>query len=162
MDLLNTHLESTAEHAEERTRQLEKCFEIMSKRPGDRTVIFGGDLNSRDKEVEDINNILSRYHIVKGCERGAAYWRAGRVGGAGQQGGGSLHLGPHQEHQPGVGRQVEAAVPVSCHGYYKSSSYLLYLELLLTFCLFVSGSTEFTSDPATAGTAWLSSSGWWG
>ena len=41
-------------------------------------------------------------------------------------------------------------------------SYLLYLELLLTFCLFVSGSTEFTSDPATAGTAWLSSSGWWG
>ena len=51
MDLLNTHLESTAEHAEERTRQLEQCFEIMSKRPGDRTVIFGGDLNSRDKEV---------------------------------------------------------------------------------------------------------------
>ena len=65
MDLLNTHLESTAEHAEERTRQLEKCFEIMSKRPGDRTVIFGGDLNSRDKEVENINNILRRCHNVK-------------------------------------------------------------------------------------------------
>ena len=34
--------------------------------------------------------------------------------------------------------------------------------LVLTFCLFVAGSTEFTSGPATAGTAWLSSSGWWG
>ena len=54
LDLLNSHLESTAEHAEERTRQLEQCFEIMSKRPGDRTVIFGGDLNSRDKEVESM------------------------------------------------------------------------------------------------------------
>ena len=60
MDLLNTHLESTAEHAEERTRQLEQCFEIMSKRPGDRTVIFGGDLNSRDKEVENIRIIMRR------------------------------------------------------------------------------------------------------
>ena len=69
MDLLNSHLESTAEHAEERTRQLEKCFEIMSKRPGDRTVIFGGDLNSRDKEVENINNILRRCLLFAQCPR---------------------------------------------------------------------------------------------
>ena len=66
LDLLNTHLESTAEHAEERTRQLEKCFDIMSKRPGDRTVIFGGDLNSRDKEVE---NIMRRCLLFPRCPR---------------------------------------------------------------------------------------------
>ena len=69
MDLLNTHLESTAEHAEERTRQLEQCFEIMSKRPGDRTVIFGGDLNSRDKEVENIRIILRRCLLFAQCPR---------------------------------------------------------------------------------------------
>ena len=69
MDLLNTHLESTAEHAEERTRQLEKCFEIMSKRPGDRTVIFGGDLNSRDKEVENNRIIMRRCLLFPHCPR---------------------------------------------------------------------------------------------
>ena len=57
MDLLNTHLESTAEHADERMRQLEKCFDIMTKRPEDRTVIFGGDLNMRDKEVTSVGGL---------------------------------------------------------------------------------------------------------
>jgi len=57
MDLLNTHLESTAEHAEERMRQLEKCLDIMTRRPGDRTVILGGDLNMRDKEVTSVGGL---------------------------------------------------------------------------------------------------------
>ena len=57
MDLLNTHLESTADHAEERMRQLEKCFDIMNRRPGDRTVILGGDLNMRDKEVTGVGGL---------------------------------------------------------------------------------------------------------
>ena len=57
MDLLNTHLESTADHAEERMRQLEKCLDIMSKRPEDRTVILGGDLNMRDKEITSVGGL---------------------------------------------------------------------------------------------------------
>ena len=57
MDLLNTHLESTQEHSEERVRQLEKCLDIMTRRPGDRTVIFGGDLNMRDKEVAKVGGL---------------------------------------------------------------------------------------------------------
>ena len=57
MDLLNTHLESTQEHSEERVRQLEKCLDIMTRRPGDRTVIFGGDLNMRDKEVVKVGGL---------------------------------------------------------------------------------------------------------
>ena len=57
MDLLNTHLETTADHAEERMRQLEKCLDIMSKRPEDRTVILGGDLNMRDKEITSVGGL---------------------------------------------------------------------------------------------------------
>ena len=57
MDLLNTHLESTQEHSDERVRQLEKCLDIMTRRPGDRTVIFGGDLNMRDKEVAKVGGL---------------------------------------------------------------------------------------------------------
>ena len=57
MDLLNTHLESTADHAEERMRQLEKCLDIMTKRPEDRTVILGGDLNMRDKEITSVGGL---------------------------------------------------------------------------------------------------------
>jgi len=57
MDLLNTHLESTAEHTDERMRQLEKCFDIMNRRPEDRTVILGGDLNMRDKEVASVGGL---------------------------------------------------------------------------------------------------------
>jgi len=54
MDLLNTHLESTKDHATERKKQLEQCFSLMSKRPTDRSVIFGGDLNLRDPEVASL------------------------------------------------------------------------------------------------------------
>ena len=57
MDLLNTHLESTKEHADERKKQLEECFGLMSRRPADRSVIFGGDLNLRDPEVKSVGGI---------------------------------------------------------------------------------------------------------
>ena len=57
MDLLNTHLESTAEHAEERKKQLEQCLGVMTRRPPGNTVIFGGDLNMRDKEVTSVGGL---------------------------------------------------------------------------------------------------------
>ena len=38
-------------------RQLEKCLDIMTKRPEDRTVILGGDLNMRDKEVTSVGGL---------------------------------------------------------------------------------------------------------
>ena len=57
MDLLNTHLESTKDHAEERKKQLEQCFGLMSRRPADRSVIFGGDLNLRDPELRSLGGV---------------------------------------------------------------------------------------------------------
>ncbi|CAG5119543.1 unnamed protein product, partial [Candidula unifasciata] len=50
MTLLTSHLESTAEYAAERKKQLTICFDRMLQAPKDHTVIFGGDLNLRDKE----------------------------------------------------------------------------------------------------------------
>jgi hypothetical protein len=49
--LLNTHLESTAEFTEARKIQLQTCFIESTKFAPDYNVIFGGDLNLRDKEV---------------------------------------------------------------------------------------------------------------
>jgi len=57
MDLLNTHLESTTEHKEERMKQLEQCLGLVDRRPPDSTVIFGGDLNMRDKELASIGGL---------------------------------------------------------------------------------------------------------
>ncbi|GFR70127.1 tyrosyl-DNA phosphodiesterase 2-like [Elysia marginata] len=51
MVCLTSHLESTKEYGEERQRQLKTAFDHMIASPQDRTVIFGGDLNLRDKEV---------------------------------------------------------------------------------------------------------------
>ena len=56
--LMTTHLESTASHAGERKRQLKTAFDVMNKQ--DSTVIFGGDLNLRDKEVCYL--LLSYHH----------------------------------------------------------------------------------------------------
>lgn len=50
LNLLNSHLESTAEFSKERTEQLKIGFGKMKSAP-DMTTIFGGDLNLRDKEV---------------------------------------------------------------------------------------------------------------
>ena len=51
LQLMTSHLESTAEHTEERVRQLKISLKHMKEAPTGRTVMFGGDLNMRDKEV---------------------------------------------------------------------------------------------------------------
>ena len=47
--LMTSHLESTASHAGERKRQLKTAFDAIKQQQN--TVVFGGDLNLRDKEV---------------------------------------------------------------------------------------------------------------
>ncbi|XP_026275618.1 tyrosyl-DNA phosphodiesterase 2-like isoform X2 [Frankliniella occidentalis] len=51
LTLLNTHLESTADHAAERVNQLNKSLKEVTDAAKNRVVIFGGDLNLRDKEL---------------------------------------------------------------------------------------------------------------
>lgn len=51
LNLLNTHLESTAEFTEQRREQMKICFGKMMSASSEMTTIFGGDLNARDKEV---------------------------------------------------------------------------------------------------------------
>lgn len=48
---MTSHLESTKNYGEARKQQLKQCFEYIKNREADRTVVFGGDLNIRDKEV---------------------------------------------------------------------------------------------------------------
>jgi len=59
-DLLNTHLESTAEHAEERKAQLKTCLEKVRSLADDKNVLFGGDLNMRDKELVEVGGLPNR------------------------------------------------------------------------------------------------------
>jgi uncharacterized protein (DUF433 family) len=49
MSLMTSHLESTKDYGNERKQQLQQCLKYMQKREDDRTVVFGGDLNLRDK-----------------------------------------------------------------------------------------------------------------
>ena len=58
MKLLTSHLESTAEYSVERKKQLKIGFDAMQNTPVNCTVVFGGDLNLRDKEVSDIFTIV--------------------------------------------------------------------------------------------------------
>ena len=51
MTLHTTHLESTAAHATERKKQLTTLLQKIKESPDKNTVIAGGDLNMRDKEV---------------------------------------------------------------------------------------------------------------
>jgi len=57
LDLMNTHLESTKEHATERKKQLEMCLGLVERRPADNTVLFGGDLNMRDSELAGLGGL---------------------------------------------------------------------------------------------------------
>lgn len=50
--ICNTHLESTASFAAQRIVQLKTCFERCCKFSPEWNVIFGGDLNARDNEVQ--------------------------------------------------------------------------------------------------------------
>lgn len=52
--LINTHLESTKDFAEVRMRQLSMAFDHIKQSDPSTTVIFAGDLNIRDKEVDKV------------------------------------------------------------------------------------------------------------
>lgn len=54
LQLLNSHLESTAEFSKERVEQLKLAFTKMKGAPSEVTTLFGGDLNLRDKEVRKV------------------------------------------------------------------------------------------------------------
>ncbi|XP_054707550.1 tyrosyl-DNA phosphodiesterase 2-like [Uloborus diversus] len=55
--LFNSHLESTPDGSEERKKQLKSMFKQVLTVPEDKTVIFGGDLNLRDKELTELGNL---------------------------------------------------------------------------------------------------------
>lgn len=57
MHLLTTHLESTREFWSERQRQMRIALQEACEVPEDKVVIFGGDLNLRDSEVEKIGHL---------------------------------------------------------------------------------------------------------
>ena len=52
--LLNTHLESTKDGAELRVQQLSHLFQHFKTINSDISILAGGDLNLRDKEVQFI------------------------------------------------------------------------------------------------------------
>lgn len=49
--LMTSHLESTKDHSKERMKQLKIVLNKMQKESESTTVIFGGDTNLRDSEV---------------------------------------------------------------------------------------------------------------
>jgi hypothetical protein len=53
MDLMTSHHESGTEEfaSQQRIEQLKLCFQQMINAPSHRIVLFGGDLNIREKEV---------------------------------------------------------------------------------------------------------------
>jgi tyrosyl-DNA phosphodiesterase 2 len=52
--VMTSHLESTADFSKERIEQLRTCFNHMIKQDKDMIVLFGGDLNLRDSELDSI------------------------------------------------------------------------------------------------------------
>ncbi|XP_076083575.1 tyrosyl-DNA phosphodiesterase 2-like [Mytilus galloprovincialis] len=55
--LMTSHLESTKDHASERKQQLKIALQHMVSAKSDQTVIFGGDLNLRDKELQELKGL---------------------------------------------------------------------------------------------------------
>ena len=64
LTLLNTHLESTADFTAERVNQFQKSLQEIAAVPRNRTVIFAGDLNLRDKEVRKFFFLHYQYNIT--------------------------------------------------------------------------------------------------
>jgi tyrosyl-DNA phosphodiesterase 2 len=58
---VNTHLESTADHATQRIKQLKDSFKIVEDFPEDHTVLLAGDMNLRDKEVRTVTDSCSHF-----------------------------------------------------------------------------------------------------
>lgn len=60
LKLLNTHLESMKDHSSTRKNQFRKCMDTVEDLKGPNTlVLFGGDLNIRDNEIDRIANGFS-------------------------------------------------------------------------------------------------------
>ncbi|CAF3300037.1 unnamed protein product, partial [Rotaria sp. Silwood2] len=61
IDLMTSHHESGTEEvsSEQRIEQLKVCFQRMLDAPLHRIILFGGDLNMREKELRKIGNIPS-------------------------------------------------------------------------------------------------------
>ncbi|CAF1119043.1 unnamed protein product [Rotaria sordida] len=59
IDLMTSHHESGTEEiaSKERIEQLKLCFKYMLDSPSNRIVLFGGDLNIREKELQKAGNI---------------------------------------------------------------------------------------------------------
>lgn len=58
INLLNTHLESTKDFKDHRMRQFEQCYYgFIKKCPIDEPVVMAGDLNMRDKELNDAGGL---------------------------------------------------------------------------------------------------------
>ncbi|NXA33936.1 TYDP2 phosphodiesterase, partial [Eudromia elegans] len=55
--LMTSHLESTKDHSKERMKQLQIVFKEMQKESESATVIFGGDTNLRDSEVNKLGGL---------------------------------------------------------------------------------------------------------
>ncbi|NWI21115.1 TYDP2 phosphodiesterase, partial [Crypturellus soui] len=55
--LMTSHLESTKDHSKERMKQLQIVFKKMEKESESTTVIFGGDTNLRDSEVNKLGGL---------------------------------------------------------------------------------------------------------
>ncbi|XP_061183383.1 tyrosyl-DNA phosphodiesterase 2-like [Saccostrea echinata] len=54
---MTSHLESLLNCSEERKDQLVFCFEAMKSTPMDHTIIFGGDMNLRDRELTELGGV---------------------------------------------------------------------------------------------------------
>lgn len=54
---MTSHLESMARFSEDRKIQLGFCFHLMKRKSPNYTVIFGGDMNLRDRELSEMGGI---------------------------------------------------------------------------------------------------------
>lgn len=74
--LMNSHLESTAEGADERKDQLKSALKRMLHTPEKHTVIFAGDMNMRDKELTELGGLpagIEDMWIVCGSRKECSY-----------------------------------------------------------------------------------------
>ncbi|CAF4163412.1 unnamed protein product, partial [Adineta steineri] len=78
IDLMTSHHESGTEEiaSKERMEQLKLCFKHMMDAPSHRIVLFGGDLNIREKELQKVGNVpsgISDLWIATGKRKECAY-----------------------------------------------------------------------------------------
>ncbi|UJR38694.1 hypothetical protein I4U23_031360 [Adineta vaga] len=78
IDLMTSHLESGETFVNERIPQLKFCFEKMINAPKNRIVLFGGDLNIHNNELQQIgdipDNINDLWMVMSKNEKWAYTW----------------------------------------------------------------------------------------